>query len=202
MRKILARSSLVLVAALLASCAAMTPDECRMANWHEIGMRDGVEGKTLAKFTARKEACAEASVLPDARAYTLGREAGLKNFCRLEKAAPLGASGGSYEGVCPPLIDGEFARRFQLGHAVYERRGEVSRIGDRIETQEKKLRSADHDEDKALKDAGKDDDRRRIRREFDERRHRIRDELHDLDRQLRRARDSLMDAEGAMAALR
>jgi hypothetical protein len=187
---------------ILASCATMTPDECRLANWHEIGLSDGVEGKTLAKFTARKEDCAEAHVVPDSRAYLAGREAGLTSFCRLENAAPLGVRGDSYEGVCPPLIDGEFRRRFQIGHAVYEWRGEVSRIDERLRSQEKKLRESDRDEDKALKDVSKDEERKRIRREFDERRHRIREDLRDLDHQLHRARDNLRDAEGAMAELR
>lgn len=203
MKKALGTSLLALVAAAtLSSCATMTPDECRLANWHEIGTRDGVEGKTLAKFTARKESCAEANVAVNAGAYMAGREIGLKSFCRLESAAPLGASGNSYEGVCPPLLDGEFRRRFQIGRAVFERRNEVARIDDRIGSQEKKLRESDHDEDKALKDARRDEERKHIRRDFDDRRDRIRDDLRDLDRQSHRARDNLRDAEAALAALR
>jgi hypothetical protein len=187
---------------LLSSCATMTPDECRQANWYDLGARDGMAGETLAKFTARRDACAEVKVVADANTYARGRDIGLRSFCRLENAAPLGARGGSYEGVCPAAIDYEFRRRFDIGYTLYRWHSEVDRIEERMRSHERKLRDADHDEEKAIKAAERDEDRRRIRRDFDDKRHRLREELHDFDRDLHRARDNLRDAEGAMYSLR
>jgi hypothetical protein len=180
----------------------MTPDECRQANWYDLGMRDGMAGETLAKFTSRREACAEVKVVADSGAYAHGRDLGLRSFCRLENAAPLGARGGSYEGVCPAVIDYEFRRRFDIGYAVYRWHNEVERLEGRIRGHERKLHDADGDEEKALKAADRDEERRRIRRDFEDKRHRLREELHDFDRDLHRARDNQRDAEAAMYSLR
>lgn len=197
------RLSAALLAALaLASCATMSPQECRVANWNDVGLRDGLDGKPLSLLNERASDCAEGGVRVDHTAYLKGRESGLRSYCRIENAVPLGLNGGSYEGVCPPSVDGEFRRRFQLGYNVHAAHAEVARIDDRIASQEQRLRKLDRDEDKRLRDASKDDDRRRIRRDIDDQRHQIRDELRDLDRNLRRARDTSRDAQWALDRLR
>ncbi len=188
----------LLLALTLASCATMSHDECKVADWRDVGLRDGLAGKPLALLSTRTSDCAEAGVRVDGGAYRQGREKGLYSFCRLENAVPLGLKGGSYEGVCPPQIDSEFRRRVQAGHNVYTLRGEASRLDSRIESQERRLRTLDRDEERKLRDANKEDDRRRIRREIDDERKRIRDELRDLDRNLRRTRGQLRDAEWAL----
>jgi hypothetical protein len=189
----------LLIALSLASCATMSPEECRVANWNDVGMRDGLEGKTLALLSTRASDCAESGVRIDNAAYMRGREAGLRNYCRLENAVPLGLNGGNYEGVCPPQIDGEFRLRYQLGHNVYATSAEVGRIESRMESQENRLRKLDRDEDKRVHNADSEDERRRIRRDTDNERRHIRDELRDLDRNLRQARDNQRYAEWALS---
>ena len=180
----------------------MSPEECRFANWSDVGMRDGLEGRPLALLNTRISDCSEASVRVDGNAYLAGREAGLKTFCRLDNAVQLGLNGGSYEGVCPAQIDGEFRRRYQFGYNVYASHGEVIRIENRMQSLEQRLFRLDRDEDKRLRDANKEDDRRRIRRDFDDERHHVRDELRDLDRALYRAREAARYAEWMLGTLR
>jgi len=192
----------LLIALTLAGCATMSPEECRFANWNEVGLRDGLDGKPVALLGTRASDCAENGVRVDQAAYLKGRESGLRSYCRLDNAVPLGLNGGSYEGVCPPPIEGEFRRRFQLGYNVYAAHAEVARIDNRIQSQERRLRTLDRDEDKRLRDADKEDERRRIRREIDDERRHIRDELRDLDRNLYRARDYSRDAQWALERLR
>ena len=194
--------SALALALTLASCATMSPEECRFANWTDVGMRDGLEGKTLALLNTRVSDCAEAGVRVDGNAYLKGRESGLRNYCRLENAAPLGLNGGSYEGVCPAQIDGEFRRRYQLGYNVYAAHAEAARIDNRQQWLEQRLRQLDRDEDKRLRDANKEDDRRRIRRDIDDERRRVRDELRDLDRAQYRAREAVRYAEWMLSQLR
>ncbi|MBI4743062.1 MAG: DUF2799 domain-containing protein [Betaproteobacteria bacterium] len=185
----------LILTTLLASCATMSLEECKVANWHEVGQRDGLDGKPLSLLNTRTADCAEANIRVDSAAYIGGRDSGLRTFCRVENAAPFGLKGGVYEGVCPPRIDGEFRRRFQAGHDVHAARAELDRIGNRIQSQEQRLRTLNRDEDRRLRDANKDEDRRRIRRDIDDERRRVRDELRDLDRHLHRARDNLREAE-------
>ena len=197
------RTSLVLIlATLVSACATMSPEECKVANWKDVGLRDGLAGSSLSLLDSRTKDCAEAKVALDAKSYLSGRDLGLKTFCRMENAVPLGLNGGSYEGVCPPWIDGEFRARFQLGRAVFDKRAEVGYLDDRIAAAERRLRNSDHDEGKRLRDTEKEDERKRIRREFDDQRHRLREEIRDLDRQQQRARYDLRQAEQTLGTLR
>lgn len=186
----------------LASCATMSPEECKSANWRDVGHRDGLNGKPLSLLSTRASDCAESNVRVDNAAYLRGRDAGLRNFCQPENAAQFGLNGGNYEGVCPPQIDGEFRRQFQLGRNVYVYRSEVNQIDSSIQSKEQRLRTLDRDENKRVRDANNEDDRRRARKDIDDERRRIRNELRDLERNLRRARDNLRDAEWAMDRVR
>ena len=173
-------SVVVALTALLSGCATMSADECKVANWSEVGLRDGVEGAALSRLDYRVKDCAEAKVAVDTPRYLRGREQGLLQFCHLENAAPLGLNGGSYNGVCPVGIDGEFRRRFRLGRDVYDARQTVRNLEGNVNNAEDRLRAAPND-----------DERRRAR-----------EALRDLDFEIRRARDRQRDAERALDRLR
>ena len=190
------------VALLLGACATMSPEECRTANWYEVGRQDGLDGKSLSTFDSRREACAEVKVVPDSPAYYKGRTLGLKSYCQLDNAITVGLQGGRYDRVCPPPIDAEFLRRYEIAHTVYHWRTEVTSIDNSIDYNERRLRELDREEDKARKDAKSDDDRKRVRRDFEDKRHRVREALHDLDYRARSARDRLRAAELELNFLR
>lgn len=166
----------VLLVAGLAGCASMTPEECKVARWGEVGLRDGLAGAPLSRLNDIVKDCAEAKVAVNTPAYLQGRDQGLVSYCRIENASQIGLNGGSYGGVCPAAIDGEFRRRFGLGREVYDARAQVRSLDSRRVDLESRLRSAT----------------------TDEARKRIRDELSDLDRTMRRARDRVRDAEWAL----
>ncbi len=170
----------VALSALLSGCATMSADECKVANWSDVGLRDGLEGAALSKLDYRVKDCAEAKVAVDTPRYLQGRQQGLLQFCNLENAAPLGLNGGSYSGVCPVGIDGEFRRRFRLGRDVFDARQTVRNLEGNINGAEDRLRAAPNDEE----------------------RRRAREALRDLDFEIRRARDRQRDAERALDRLR
>lgn len=170
-------SGLVLV---LPACTTMTPNECKTANWYDVGLRDGLAGEPLSELNARTKSCAEAGVQANATQYLQGRNQGLLSYCRMDNAVRLGLDGKSYQGVCAPAIDGEFRRRYNLGHEVYSARSALRSQDSRRRSLEEKLR-----------ETGSDEERRRLR-----------EELSDLDRSQRRARDRLRDAEWALDRLR
>jgi hypothetical protein len=180
---------------LLVSCASMTPEECQRANWREVGQRDGQRGETLALMDKRSEDCDKVGVALDAQAYTLGRESGLRNYCRLENAVPLGLGGAGYAGVCPPEVEAIFVPRYQAAHAVFLLRSELRRLDERRDSLERRLRDMRRDEDQRLYNAASEQERERVRRDIDGERSRIRDELRDNDRRTQRRREDLRDAE-------
>jgi hypothetical protein len=201
-KRLLGCIAVLLIGFLAAGCETMTPEECKFANWQDIGMRDGLEGKPMSLFNERAKDCSKAGSRVDSGIYMAARDQGLLSYCRIENAAPLGLSGKSYAGVCPARIDYEFRRRYQTGYAVHELRSKVAELDSRSDRLERRLREADRDEDKQLKAADKDDDRKRIRKEFDDRRRHMRNELGDIDRDMRHTRDNLRAAEYAFDSLR
>lgn len=116
----------------LAGCATMTPNECKAANWLEVGMRDGLAGAAVSVLDDRVKDCAKAQVPVDTPRYLQGRDQGLLQYCRIENAAPLGLDGKSYDGVCPAAMDVEFRRRFKLGQDVYGARTELRSLDSRL----------------------------------------------------------------------
>jgi hypothetical protein len=187
---------------LLSSCATMSPEECKVADWREVGQRDGQNGQTLSHLQSRVEDCAKVGVSVNAQAYRVGRDLGLRSYCRLENAVPLGLNGGYYAGVCPPAIDGLFQQRFQLARSVYDLRNDVRSLDDRTESLERRLRETNHEEDRRLKEARTDDERKKVRKAMDDERRDIRNELSETDRRLRRKRDELRSAEYALGNMR
>ena len=164
----------------LGGCATMTADECKVANWSDIGLRDGLEGAALSRLDYRVKDCAETRVAVDTARYLQGREQGLLQYCRIENSVPLGLNGKSYEGVCPAPIDAQFRRQFRLGRDVHDARVALRNLEGNIGPAEDRLRTAPNDED----------------------RRRAREALRDLDSDIRRARDRQRDAERALDRLR
>jgi Protein of unknown function (DUF2799) len=172
----LAFSTLACAAALsLIGCASMTPQECKVANWGDTGLRDGLAGKPLSRLNDLTKDCAEAKVTVDTPSYLRGRDQGLLTYCQPDNATRIGLAGGSYSGACPVQIDGEFRRRFGLGREVFDANQSVRSADSRRIDLENRLRNAPNDEA----------------------RRKLRDDLTDNDRNLRRARDRVRDAEWA-----
>lgn len=180
----------------------MSPEECQQARWQEVGQRDGLKGAPLSVLAARVEDCAKVDVEVDTQAYHQGRELGLSNYCRIENAVPLGLSGATYARVCPPAIDMVFQQRHQVAYAVYALRSEITRLHERTEYLERRLRDNNYNEDKRMRSASSDAERSKIRRELDDERHSVRNELIDTDNRLRRKRDELRAAEFDLSNLR
>lgn len=166
--------------ATLQACSTMSANECRQANWHDLGFRDGLAGAPLRQLDRRTKDCAEAGVTVQVPPYLAGRNEGLPSYCRLDNAARLGLEGKAYHGVCAAGIDVEFRRRHRAGMDVYRSRAELRTLDQRRR----------HLEDR-LVDARTDEERRRTR-----------DDLRDLDYAMRRARDHVREAEWALDQLR
>ena len=147
----------------------MSKDECRSANWREVGYHDGVKGLARSRVEDHSEACAEAGVAVDRPAYFEARERGIRAYCVAPNGMNVGRSGESYRDVCPPELEPAFLYQYRMGYAVYAAEQRVSQLDSEQRDLEARLRKADKDTDRA----------------------KLRDRLRDLDHDLRRARDEL-----------
>ena len=159
----------VLLAVLLQGCATMSEDECRSADWREVGYRDGAAGYPRSRVESHEEACNKIGIGVARDDYFRSREKGLREYCRPENAVQLGRQGAGYAGVCPPDMAPAFERNYEAGRSVYEAWRRVENLEGERHQLEDRLRKAKKDEEK----------------------HQLRDQLHHLDFDMRRARDDL-----------
>lgn len=161
-------------AMLLASCASMSEQECKTADWYDQGFRDGRSGYPLSRVESHREACAKVGVVPNVPNYRAGRDRGIVEYCTVDNGLRVGRQGSSYHSnACPVELEGPFLDAYYTSKAVYDAEKRVKSLDSRIGDLERRL------------DREKDDKKRR----------RIRDDLREVERSLRSARRDFYDAE-------
>jgi hypothetical protein len=130
---------MVLVIVVLSGCASMSSEECVNSDWVAIGYEDGSRGYTTDRFGSRRKACAKHGVTADFQAYQQGRDEGLVEFCQPARGFNLGASGGTYHGVCDVAMEGEFLDAYRVGHQLHSLRSNVSNANSQIYRREAEL---------------------------------------------------------------
>lgn len=177
------------LAAGLAACATMEPEQCAVADWRALGLQDGEAGQSLDHFEARARDCAKAGFAADFASYKTAREIGLTRYCTPPRGFREGLAGATYKGVCPSDMAGDFqiafnegARAHQALNAVRAAEGDVSTASSRIDAIERKLRL---NEDGLKQPNLPEAERRRLEAEID----RLRDERRAARRRLEDAYD-------------
>ncbi len=186
----------------LVSCSSMSPKECQLANWRDIGQTDGMAGKTLSLFNERRSDCAEANVQADQTAYLSGREQGLTSYCQPANAVQVGLRGEAYEGVCPPAIDQEFRRRHRIGFDIHRFHVEIGRLHSRYDALEQRYQRNRHEFDKRLGARGRNEDFQRLYRSFEHDQFMLREEQRAIINALQWNKDQLHNAEAVLEKLR
>ncbi|MCY4296336.1 MAG: DUF2799 domain-containing protein [Gammaproteobacteria bacterium] len=110
---------LLLLVALLQSCASMSREECLNANWTVVGEIDGQRGRGLEVLDDYRRDCADYGVVPDVQAYVAGRDNGLLLYCTADNGYREGRNGRALEADCPPALAADFRRNFELGSNVH-----------------------------------------------------------------------------------
>lgn len=119
---------------LLASCASLSPEQCRNADWRQIGYADGANGAPGSRIQEHASACAKIDAKPDMEAYLAGRMEGLVSYCQPENGFDVGRRGApDNAGDCPPHVRAAFLQNYRQGR-------EMRRREDRIEDIRKELR--------------------------------------------------------------
>jgi hypothetical protein len=105
----------------LVSCATMNEDQCRTANWQEIGRKDGLRGLSSSMISNHSKACEKHGISANQEQYKLGYDEGVKVFCTPESGFEAGRSGRAASADCPSDMQAGFQAAWQKGHAEYAR---------------------------------------------------------------------------------
>ena len=108
-----------LLAMLLASCATMSKDECRSADWYIKGVADASDGYALDRMDDHAKACARVAVTPKAKDYEAGHKKGARLYCVPDKGYSEGRNGASYNGICPRDLENNFLRAYRQGQELF-----------------------------------------------------------------------------------
>lgn len=178
---------LLLIGSLLlgSGCATLSEDECRSADWYDIGLSDGHEGQPFTRIDQHREACAKHQISPDAARYRDGHSEGLGDYCQLGNAIRTGLRGERYQGVCPGEPGKQFGEYNEAGYRVYRVRQEIDRVDNQISYLERLLL------DRKQSDRKRDDLRMEIRN-LDRDLFMLRMDLHRQEAILDRMMDTLL----------
>lgn len=168
---------------LLTGCATLNEKECRSADWHQLGIKDGLQGEPASRLEKHKEACTRHGIQPNEARYLTGREVGLAQYCQPGNAFRLGMNGQEYKGVCPLDVDLQFRRNNTAALEVQRTKNKMADIDQQLSQKEHELTEDDTPEKEKIA----------LRKgiwELDQQRDRLRDDLYYQQQEL----DRLLDA--------
>lgn len=141
----LARWALCLaVAAAIAGCASMTPEQCRHADWRQIGYADGAQGLSGARIDDHAKACAEVGVRPNLEEYLRGRSQGLFSYCQPENGFTIGRRGESENAAdCPASMRFAFLEQYRRGQEIHLIESDLEQRRSRLNHNYRRLRNCD-----------------------------------------------------------
>lgn len=199
---IIALFAIAAAGAALNGCATLSEAECVTGDWYGIGRGDGAQGRSHERLGEHIEACQSHGITPDHTLYEQGRQEGLLSFCTPQSGFRRGRLGGSYGGVCPAHLEGDFLAGYSDGrmvHAAQSIYDAAYNDQQRYIQDARNLESQIRTEEASLDDEALSDEQRRTIRS------RIRQLRDDRERALDQARDAewrLREAEREVSHLR
>lgn len=116
------------VVIILVGCATLTPEECKQADWYQIGITDAQQGHAKVRIEEHRKACAKVQITPDLTRYQRGHENGQKTYCTTQNGFAEGSAGASYQGACEGYLAEDFLRGYHDGQELYQARSKVEQI--------------------------------------------------------------------------
>jgi len=132
--RILFRFALALtLSGLLGGCASLSKSECLSANWEDVGIRDGADGRAEEYLLQHAKACSKVAVVPDREAWSRGREQGLERFCVPYRAYRIGEFGGGFDpAICRGFDEERLIDAYEKGRDVHRLGNQLSAIDSQI----------------------------------------------------------------------
>lgn len=131
--------SLISITILITSCATMSPNECKNADWKSIGYTDGSRGRAV-RLSKHADACAKVQITPDKTVYMSGYKRGEKVYCTYDSGLGKGSSGGDISDIC--LTSGlkeNFQKGYKKGKKIYAKKQQIEAKEREINSFNKKI---------------------------------------------------------------
>ncbi|WP_319558315.1 DUF2799 domain-containing protein [Thiomicrorhabdus sp.] len=109
----------LLGASILSGCATLSEEECRVANWYEVGYSDAANGYSSQRIADHREACAPVGVRVDFNAYLSGYQQGLQSYCTRQTGFKLGKNGSAFPSQCGGINTEEVEFGYARGSEIY-----------------------------------------------------------------------------------
>jgi hypothetical protein len=140
---------------LLSGCAAMSVEQCKTANWFNVGEKDGAAGRE-SRLDKYYSSCQKANIVPNQKLYEQGYQKGLGYYCRPETIFNEALEGRGDFRICP--LDKRESLRiyYQVANGYYQANAEFDRSQNDINYYLKELER----KDLSVKD--RDDYRKRL----------------------------------------
>lgn len=126
--------ALVVPLLFLVSCATLSEDQCRNADWHALGVNDGAKGRDASFVENHAEACAKYGIAPDEAAWLAGLQEGQRLYCTPVNAYETGREGLALRPVCT-------SSELQAMQAPYARGAHYYNISRRMDEIEDRMRA-------------------------------------------------------------
>ncbi len=124
---------------LITGCSTLSEEQCRLGDWQAVGYQDGVNGRDPMYLSKHLDACTDYGISPDKKAYSLGRDEGLKQFCTYDNGLSFGKSNRGYANVCPAELAKDFLRGYEKGKKVAKVQEEIYQVSSDIRTLEDQM---------------------------------------------------------------
>ncbi len=100
-------------------CAVMSVSECQVADWMEVGQRDGASGR-YHRFAQYEKACAKGNIQPNHSLYEVGYTKGRFDYCQPDSIFYASLNGaGSYQ-ICPYAQHAELKPYHDIAAQYYQ----------------------------------------------------------------------------------
>jgi len=113
----LTKSLIVILSSLILmqGCATMNESECLIADWNQLGFRDGSRGLETSMMDSRARACQKHNINVDRESYLIGHSEGLETFCVAFNGYQHGSEKIEYKYVCPIELEEPYLREYIKG---------------------------------------------------------------------------------------
>lgn len=123
----LARTIIAWSGPALAARAAMAVQARPIADRYALGVADGRAGYASDRIARHRDACTDATPVPDERARLEGRRAGLVEYCQPHRAIDAGLAGRACAGVCRHRRCGSLYTAARRAHDARSRVASIER---------------------------------------------------------------------------
>lgn len=107
------------VVIVLSGCASMSVEQCKTANWYQIGEKEGASGSG-SSLDRHYKACQKAQIVPNQSQYEQGFAKGLSYYCTPRTVFDYALQGrGNYE-YCPIQQRASLRPYYQTANQYYQ----------------------------------------------------------------------------------